>query len=112
MRTGVAGAALVGGLCWMGAAWFGALAWVGAVLLAVAALGAGASLVSRSVAWLRAVVAVCFLALVASVLEVFRQNVDGDLVLLLAGVVAFVAGAVGLARRPTVSSPTGGVHVA
>ena len=112
MRTGVAVVALVGGLCWIAAEWIGALAWVGAVLLAVAALGAGASLVSRSVAWLRAVVAVCFVALVASVLEVLRQNVDADLVLLLAGVATIVAGAVGLARRRPEATRAGGAHAA
>ena len=55
MRTMTAVAGLAGGLCWVGALWVGPLA--------VAVLGAGAGLVSRSAVWLRIIAAVCFLAL-------------------------------------------------
>ena len=99
MRAAAAVAGLLGGLCWVGAVWADALVWPGAALLALAVLAAGAGLVSRSAVWLRCIVAVCFLALVGSVLEVLRENVDEDLVLAAAGGVAAVVAVLVLARR-------------
>jgi len=112
MRAVAAGAGLLGGLCWVGALWADVLAWPGAVLLALAVLGAGAGLVSRSAVWLRVIVAVCFLALVASVLEVLRENLDDQAVLAAAGAAAFVVAALALARRPERESRHRGSHAA
>ncbi len=100
MRTAAATAGLLGGLCWVGALWADALVWVGGVLLGLAVLCAGAALVSRSAVWLRVIVAVCFLALVGSVFQVLRDNVDETLVLTVAGVVAVIASVAALSRRP------------
>lgn|SRR5690242_20220473 len=99
MRVVAAVAGLLGGLCWIGVLWVDVLAVVGAVLLAVAVLGAGAGLVSRSAVWLRLVVAVCFLALVASVVQVLRDNLDPDGVLVAVGGAAVVVALLALARR-------------
>ena len=106
----VAVAGLLGGLCWVLALWVGALAWVGAVLLAVGVLGAGAGLVSRSATWLRVIVAVCFLALVGSVLQVLRDNLDDGGVLAVAGVVAVVVAVVVLGRQRPARSRHRGSH--
>ena len=105
-------AGVLGGLCWVGAWWVGALAPVGAVLLAVAALGAGAGLVSRSTQWLRILVAVCFLALVGSVVEVLRENGDDQVVLAVVGVLAAIVGAAVLARHPRGAQRGRGAHAA
>lgn len=113
MRTVAAVAGLLGGLCWMGALWVDPLRVVGAVLLAVAVLGAGAGLVSRSAVWLRVIVAVCFLALVASVLQVLRDNVDEGVVLAVAGAAAALVAVIALARRPARAEPRArGTHAA
>lgn len=112
MRTGAAVAGLLGGLCWVVALWVDAFAWVGALLLAVAVLGAGAGLVSRSAVWLRCIVAVCFLALVGSVVQVLRDGLDDRVVLTVCGAVAFVVAAVVLTRRPPVESRSRGAHAA
>ncbi|WP_395657352.1 hypothetical protein [Nocardioides sp.] len=108
MRLAVAIAAVVGGLCWIVAAWVGVLFWVGAVLLTVAVLAAGAALVSRTATWLRAVVAVCFLALVASVLGVLRDNVDHAVLLVAAGLVAVAVGAPAVVRTRRAEGEAGG----
>jgi hypothetical protein len=100
MRTAAATAGLLGGLCWVGALWSDALVWVGGVLLGLAVLGAGAGLVRRGAVWLRLIVAVCFLALVGSVIQVLRDNLDQTLVFAVAGVAAVIAAAVALSRRP------------
>lgn len=125
MRMPVAVAGLLGGVCWLGAylvdATSGggivdALTWAGLALLAIAVLGAGAGLVSRSASWLRVIVAVCFAALVWSVLEVLRDSVDQLAVYAVFGVVAGVVAVVVLAcRRPATAQPaghraTGGSH--
>jgi hypothetical protein len=99
MRTAAAGG-LLGGLCWVGALWADALVWAGAVLLGLAVLGTGAALVSRSAMWLRVIVAVCFLALAASVVQVLRDNLDEGIVLAAAGAVAVIVAALALSRRP------------
>ncbi|GAA1145963.1 hypothetical protein [Nocardioides aquiterrae] len=112
MRAVAAVAGLLGGLCWVGVLWVDALAWPGAVLLALAVLGTGAGLVSRSAVWLRVLVAVCFLALVASVLQVLRDGLDDRAVLPAAGAVAFVAAALALARRPERPPARRGSHAA
>lgn len=112
MRAVAAVAGLLGGLCWVGALWVDLLAVVGAALLAVAVLGAGAGLVSRSAVWLRVLVAVCFLALVASVLQVLRDNLDQDVVLAAAGAVAVVVAGLALARRPAREPRPRGSHAA
>ncbi len=112
MRAVAAGAGLLGGLCWVGALWVAQLAIVGAVLLAIVVLGAGAGLVSRSAVWLRVIVAVCFLALVASVLQVLRDNVDEGIVLAVAGVAAVVVAALAVSRRPAKEPRPRGAHSA
>ena len=112
MRAMTAVAGLLGGLCWVGALWVDGLVWVGTVLLALAVLGAGAGLVSRSATWLRLIVAVCFLALVASVLEVLRENVDQDPLLAVAGAVAALVAVVALVRRPSSAHRHRGAHAA
>lgn len=108
MRTGAAVAGLLGGLCWVVALWVDPLVWVGAVLLALAVLGAGAGLVSRSATWLRCLVAVCFLALVGSVVDVLSDDFTTTSVLAAAGAVAFVVAAVALSRRPSAGSRSAG----
>lgn len=113
MRAVAAVAGLLGGLCWVGALWVDVLAPVGAVLLAIAVLGAGAGLVSRSAVWLRVIVAVCFLALVGSVLQVLRDSLDPEAVLAAAGVVAVVVAVVALTRwRPASDQRSRGAHAA
>lgn len=114
MRTAVALAALVGGLCWVVAAFVGALLWPGGVLLAVAVLGAGAALVSKTALWLRAIVSVCFLALVASLLGLLRDSLDDELLLVATGLVAMAGGGLALVRRPAAAprSRPRGAHVA
>ncbi len=106
MRTVAALAAVLGGLSWVGAAWVDVLAWVGTALVAVAVLGAGAGLVSRGATWLRWIVSVCFLALVASVLSVLLDGLDDQAVLLAAGAGAALAGGLALTRR----TPSRGSH--
>ena len=100
MRALMALAAVLGGLCWIVAAWVGPLSAVGAVLVAVAVVGGGAGLASRSATWLRVIAGVCFLALVGSVLLVLRDAADDGLVLAAAGAAALVIGIVVLSRRP------------
>ena len=112
MRMTVAVAGVLGGLCLVGAIWVDVLAWVGAGLLAIAVLGAGAGLVSRSATWLRILVAVCFLALVGSVLQVVRENADDRVVLAAAGVAAVLVGVRTLARRPAAPERGRGAHAA
>jgi hypothetical protein len=105
MRALVAIGGLLGGACWLAAYAVGAggsadaLTWAGAALLAVATLGAGASLVSRGATWLRVVAAVCFLALVASVREVLRDGSDPPAVDAVAGAAAVLVAVVALTRR-------------
>ena len=112
MRVLAAVAGLLGGLCWVGALWVDSLDVAGAVLLAIAVLGAGAGLVSRSAVWLRVIVAVCFLALVGSVLQVLRDNADPESVLAAAGVVAVLTALVALVRRPARDTRSRGAHAA
>jgi hypothetical protein len=118
MRTPAAVAGLLGGLCWSGAYVLDAtggsggpvdaLTWAGLALLAVAVLGAGAGLVSRSATWLRVLVAVCLAALVWSVLELLRDSVDGLTVYAAFGVLAAVVSVVMMVRsRPATPEPTG-----
>jgi hypothetical protein len=99
MRVAAAMAGLLGGLCWVGSFWVDVLVWPGAALLTLAVLAAGAGLVSRSAIWLRFIVAVCFVALVGSVLQVLLDNVDDDVVLAAAGGIAVVVAMLVLARR-------------
>ena len=110
MRAAMAGAAVLGGLCWMVAVWVDPLSAVGAVLLAVAVVGAGASLVDRSATWLRLIVGVCSLGLVASVLLMLRDSVDDGIVLAVAGAAAAVVGVAVLARRPAGTARSRGSH--
>lgn len=103
MRAPAAVAGLLGGLCWLAAHVLGAetpLTWVGGALLALALLGVGAGVVSRSATWLRVVVAVCLLALAASVLEVLRDAGDPVVVDVALGVLAAAVSVVVLVRRP------------
>jgi hypothetical protein len=109
VRTAAALTGLVGGLAWITAlvldrtghpGLVGAVAGVGLVLLAVAAVAAGAGLVSRSATWLRVIVALCFALLVWSVLQVLADGIDERLVQAAAGLVAVAVAAVALARRP------------
>lgn len=112
MRTAVAVAGLLGGLCCVVAAWVDVLVWPAAALLAVAVLGAGAGLVSRSAVWLRVIVAVCFLALVASLLGLVRDSVDRQVLLVAVGVVAAACAGLALARRPARAPRGRGAHSA
>ncbi|MBA2954505.1 hypothetical protein GON03_09245 [Nocardioides sp. MAH-18] len=77
MRLTTALAGLIGGALLVLACFVAgdALRWAGLALLAVAALGAGAGLVSRSVPALRILVAVCFALLAGSVLSVLVDAV-------------------------------------
>lgn len=118
MRVPAAVAGVLGGLSWLGAyvadrvgagaGLVDALTWAGVALLTIAVLAAGASLVSSSASWLRVIVAVCFAALVGSVLEVVRQGGDALLVDAVFGVAVLVVSAVALARgrRNRSSQPT------
>ncbi|MGB0102184.1 MAG: hypothetical protein WBP61_18035 [Nocardioides sp.] len=116
MRAVAAPAGLLGGLCWIVAAAVevDALTWAGAVLLALAVLAAGAGLVSSSVLWLRVIVAVCFLALVGSVLQIVRDGGDPLLVDAAAGAVAVVVAVLvlirGRRRRGSSSGSYAGSH--
>lgn len=100
MRVVMALAAVLGGLCCIAALWVDPLSAVGTVLLAVAVVGAGAGLASRSATWLRVIAGVCFLGLVASVLMLLRDAADDGTILAAAGAAAAVAGVVVLSRRP------------
>jgi hypothetical protein len=114
MRAAMAGAAVLGGLCWMAAGilagWVDPLSAIGAVLLAAAVVGAGASLANRSATWLRLVAGVCSLGLVASIVLMLRDTADDGTVLAVAGAAAAVAGVVVLSRRPTGTPRSGGAH--
>lgn len=121
MRVPAAVAGLLGGLCWVGAyvadaAEAGAglidgLTWAGLVLLVGATLAAGASLVSRSAVWLRVIVAVGFVLLAGSVLEVMRDGGDPVIVDAVFGAGAAVVAAVVLARgRRTEPAPPPARH--
>lgn len=104
---------LVGGLVWVavlvldGAGVVDALTIAGLILLGIATLGAGASLVSRSAVWLQLIVAVCFAALVASILSLLTDHYDDQGVYAAFGALAVVASVVAL-LRPRRSS--GGSH--
>jgi len=74
--------------------------WAGLALLAVAALGAGAALVSRSSPALRVLVSVCFALLAASVLSVLLDAVGGAAYVLVGTAGAVVAVAVLVRHRP------------
>jgi hypothetical protein len=76
------------------------LRWVGLALLAVAALGTGAALVSRSAPALRVLVSVCFALLAASVVSVLVDAVGGAAYALVGTAGALVAVVVLLRRRP------------
>ena len=104
LRTAGSVAGLLGGLCWVvrwvadlaGGApgWGEAAHWAGLVLLVLALAVVGAGLVSRSAAWLRVIVAVCFPLLAWSVYTVVRgteQDVTVDGVLGAIAGIAFVA---------------------
>jgi len=113
-RTAVALAGILGGLAWIAAAALDAvgagglvdaLTWVGLVLLLVAALGVGAGLVSRTTPWLRVVVAVCFVLLVGSVLQVARDSADVHMVDAVFGVLAAAAAVAALARSRSAAEP-------
>jgi hypothetical protein len=117
VRTAAALAGLSGGLAWIVAFVLdktdhpglgGAVAAFGLVLLAVAAVAAGASLVSRSATWLRVVVAICFALLVWSVLQVLAGGLGDRLVQAAAGLAAVAVAVVVLSRRqPTVRESVG-----
>ncbi|MBZ5738550.1 hypothetical protein [Nocardioides mangrovi] len=106
MRAVVAVIAVLGGLCWVGAPWVDLLAPVGAALLAVGVAAAGTRLVSKGPVWLRLVAGLGFLALVGSVVQVLRDNLDDTTVYLACGAVAVVVGGIALSRRP----PSRGSH--
>ncbi len=97
---------LVGGATWLTNAFVDAsvLHWGGAVLLLVALAAAGAGLVNKSTAWLRAIVTVGLAALTWSVLEVVRDSADDLLVDGLAGAVAVLVSVVAFLRRPHAGS--------
>jgi hypothetical protein len=82
-----------------------ALSVAGLVLLAVAMVGFGVGLVSRSAIWLRVIVGIAFPALVWSVLEVFRPVADTEVVDGVFGAVVVVVSLVALSRRPERTEP-------
>lgn len=110
MRAAMAFAAVLGGICWVVALWVDPLSAVGAVLLAVAVVGAGASLANRGATWLRVVAGVCFLGLVGSVLVMLRDTTDDGMVLASAGTAAAAVGVAALARRPAAVPRSRGSH--
>lgn len=89
------------------------LRWAGLALLAVATLGAGAGLVSRSAPALRALVPVCFVLLAACVVSVL-VDAAGSAAYALVGAVGVGAAVVVLARRPVPTAAgghrAGGAH--
>src|SRR4051812_26409119 len=111
LRIAAALTGLVGGLAWIaalvldrtsGGALVDALIWAGLFLLGAATLGAGAGLVSRGAVWLRVLVAVCFAALVWSILELLADSLEDQVVYAGFGLVAVVVSVVTLARpKPT-----------
>jgi hypothetical protein len=116
---------VVGGLCWLallaldqagsgGAGLHDALHWAGLVLLGVAMVGFGASLVSSSALWLRVIVGIAFPALVWSVLEVFHPAGDPEVVDGIFGGAVVLLSIIGLTRRPARPDPpprrTHGAH--
>jgi hypothetical protein len=115
LRVGAALIGLVGGLAWISVFVFdrvadsdvavNALAWTGLILVVIAALGAGASLVSRSTRWLRVLVAVCFSGLVVSILELLLGSYDDQVVFAVFGAASVVASVVALTRS---DRPKGG----
>jgi uncharacterized membrane protein YfcA len=126
LRVAAALTGLVGGLTWIAVLVFDrasadgvlvdALTFAGLFLLGVATLAAGASLVSRGAVWLRVVVAVCFVALVGSILELLADRFDDQAVYTGFGGLAAVVSIIALARskRPADGSVdehrTGGTH--
>ncbi len=106
MPAAVAGS--LGGLCWLAAyvadragassGLVDALTWAGVALLTLAVLATGAGLVSSSATWLRIIVAVCFAALVGSVLLVVREGGAALAVDAVFGAVVLVVSVVTLAR--------------
>jgi hypothetical protein len=116
VRSYAALSGLLGGLAWSSAPVADRLdvlgdgemlRWIGLPLLGLAALGAGAGLVSRSAVALRVLVAVCFAMLAASVVAVLLDAI-GTAAYAVVGAVAVVAAVVVLARRPAVPAPVGG----
>ena len=109
VRLTTALAGLIGGTVLVLACFVGgdALRWAGLALLALAALGAGAGLVSRSAPALRVLVAVCFALLAGSVLSVLVDAV-GPPAYAAVGTAGVVVAAVVLARRRPV--PAAGGH--
>ena len=112
MRSAVALAAVAGGLCWVAGAWVGPLAWLGGLLLAAAVLAAGAAMVSRTATWLRVLVAICFLALVASLVALLGDSLGREVILVGVGLLAAAAGGLALARRPAHDPRPRGAHAA
>lgn len=108
MRVPAAVAGSLGGLCWLaayvadragaGSGLVDGVTWAGVALLTIAVVLTGASLVSSSATWLRIIVAVCFAALVGSVLEVVRQGGDALVVDAVFGAAVLVVSIVALAR--------------
>lgn len=108
MRVPAAVAGSLGGLCWLaayvahridaGRGLVDGVTWAGVALLTISVLAAGASLVSSSATWLRIIVAVCFAALVGSVLEVIRQGGDALLVDAVFGGTVLLVSILALAR--------------
>lgn len=82
-----------------------ALYWSGLVLVAVALVGAGAGLVSKSAAWLRVIVGAAFPALVWSVLEVVRAGGDALVVDAIVGAAVLAVSVIGLRRSRRNSRP-------
>jgi hypothetical protein len=114
VRMLVALAGVLGGLAWVAAlvlhqldraAAADAAQWVGLPLLLVAAVAAGASLVTRTTAWLRVVAGVCFALLAWSVLELVADAFDEHVVRALVGAVVALLSAAVVARRPAPGSP-------
>ena len=118
MRILAALAGVLGGFAWVAAlvlhqleqdAAADAAQWVGLPLLLVAAVGAGASLVTRTTAWLRVVAGVCFALLAWSVVELVADGFDEHVVRALVGAAAALGSATVVARRPAPARTAGTV---
>ena len=105
-RTAALVLALLGALCWV-ARWIAdptgtaadAMEYGGLVLLGLALVLMGSSLVSRSAVWLQLIVAVAFPLLVWSVVSVLHDSFDDVAVDAVAGVVVLLLAGVMRGRR-------------
>lgn len=117
MRTLAPFAGLLGGLAWLAALMLGrsdrtalaeAAEWAGLLLLLGATVAAGTALVSRSTAWLRVLVGVCFALLAWSLVQLAESGSEDRLTHAFVGLLAVVVASVVMARRPASGARTAG----